>query len=205
MARLALVAAALVLAGCLAPQPVHPGGDAGAWSTWGGPFVAHGSGYGYIAVDEQGFGPALPFTAVDAEGRVLWVLAAYSVRAPAGSDVQLPPALQGWHPIVAPLLADGVLFGMPGHSLVRVEQVKTATLPPADWEVARAVLEHGLATAREPRDADPNSQAVDGGTEVLVAGGRAVTLDPANDDGGGGWAEVREQMGLLRQWIGSGA
>jgi hypothetical protein len=197
-----LLAACVLLAGCLGvPQPVDPGPSMGEWSTWAGPLAAHGIGYGYIGIDDEGFGPALPFVAVDPDGKVLWFKASHSLQAPAGSEVRFAAGLEPWRPVIAPLLADGVLFGRPGHALAQVTEVRTGTLPAADWAAARATLEHGLATAREPRDADPNSQAVDGGTEILVAGERSVVLDSYNDDGGGGWAEVRGQMLALREWL----
>jgi hypothetical protein len=208
---LALCLLLVLSSGCLgatqAPQAAttHPGPSAGTWTEWGGAMAAQGFGYGYIGIDSEGYGPALPFTAVDDGGKVLWVRAAHDASAPAGVNVTFNPGLEAWRPTVAPLLQDGVLFRSPGHVRVRVTEVVTATLAEADWATARAAIEHGLATARPPQDKDPNSQAVDGGTIVLWVHGQNVTLDPFNDDGGGGWAEVDAQMTALREWAHPGA
>jgi hypothetical protein len=206
--RIPLAIAILLLAGCagpVAPGPVGPGPGQGAWTAWDGAYVAHGHRYGFVGVDEEGYGPAVPFTAVDAGGRVLWFRAAYDPSAPAGVHLSFAPGLEAWRPVVEPLLADGALLDSRGHVRVRVMELRADTLGADDWERVKAVLDHGLDTAREPRDRDPGMAAFDGGTEGIVSGTRSVALDRANDDGGGGWERVREQMARLGQWIAPGA
>lgn len=201
----AVLAMTLVMAGCTSSppaSPVTPTSSGGAWTTWSGAYVAQGLGYGFVAVDDEGWGPATPFVAVDDSGRVLYFLAKHRVESDPDppATVEFAAGLSSWRSVVAPLLADGRLFDSNQPRDAYVTQVRTATLSSAEWTEVHAALEDGLARARDPEPRTEGPFIADGGTTVLRTRDRIVSLDD-NDDGGGGWTDVDRQMDVLRAWI----
>ncbi len=187
--------------GCATPVPVQPSGSDGEWTTWNGPYVARGFGYGFIGPNEQtGYGPALPVVAVDDEGHVLWFTAAVQVGSNSdGTGLRFAPGLEPWRPIVAPLLEDRFLVSYGRPEAVLVTNLRTQTLPAEQRDAVLAALSHGLATAREPKQ-NEGAMVADGGATPLVAGSQRVLLDD-NHDRGSGWGEVEDQMVFLLRWI----
>ncbi len=199
--RVTAVAFLALLAGCTSPvsaAPVDPTDMGAAWSQWDGPYAAMGFGYGFVAIDEDGWGPPIPITGVDNEGRVLWVMVAVQqIGGEHRDDITFASGLEGWRPIVTAFLQDRYLTSNSSEPL-RVDAVKALRLSDTDADAALDELRAACAIAQPPKDKDPNGQVVDAGTAQLMCEGKHAWTDP--NVGDAGWDRVEDQMDRIRVW-----
>lgn len=189
----------LLLAGCMGPSaPATPTGDGAPWSAWSGPFLEDGRTYGFIPVDDEGYGPeGLRYVALDREGHVLGVEYRYRMRDDGPGGLVFGDAAQeSWRPVVEPLFRDGAIYGdKENPSRVKVDAVNAATLAAPDRDRVLEALDAALARAREPQPVG----IADCGFVVLRTAQRTATLNCGQGDPG--WEEAHRQMDLLWEWV----
>lgn len=191
--------ALVLLAGCVTTaQPTAPQDPGTPWSqVWDGPFAALGYGYGYVGVDEDGYGPPMPLVVVDHAGHVLSFTMAYRLDGNDTPALELDTASEAYRVPVTETLAHGVVYGQAPNAF-RVTGAKGMTLSDRDWHAVRHALRDGVAASHDPRE-HKDAYVADGGTRLLFVDGHRATLDDNHDDGGG-WADVEHQLELLQSW-----
>lgn len=187
--------AALLLAGCSSaglPEAVQPRLPATPWTSWTGPIASLSGGCGFC-MGPAAQAPEYVWVGTDEAGRVL----RFEWGSTEAAGVSFAEGLDGWRPIVEPLLAPGDEYGQTGQWGAHVYALQNDWLAPGDWSDIGPVF----AAARKHLQplGEPVYDCVDCGAPVLKANGLRVQLSNNAPDGSG-WPVLSQQLSYLGVW-----